>query len=127
MTTAFTFSGIGPRLGKPLARGYSRSPLRHVAAGLSVAALAVALAAFAASTLSGVLDTGPLAGKAAGQARRVGVFTGEYANGVPVYRLPAVTVVASRKAELAPRGAEDQARVSPVAESRSGSITDHSL
>lgn len=31
----------------------------------------------------------------------VGVFSGEFVNGVPVYRLPRLVVVASRKAELA--------------------------
>ena len=31
----------------------------------------------------------------------VGVFTGRYSNGVPVYQFPAVTVVAHRKVELA--------------------------
>ncbi len=33
----------------------------------------------------------------------VGAATGDYENGLPVYRLPAVTVTASRRAELAPR------------------------
>jgi hypothetical protein len=35
------------------------------------------------------------------QGQMAGVFTGRYANGMPIYRLPPVTVVAGRKAELA--------------------------
>lgn len=37
-----------------------------------------------------------------------GSFTGEYANGVPVYRLPSVSVTASRKEELAKIAEEDR-------------------
>ena len=36
----------------------------------------------------------------------VGVYTGQDADGRPVYRLPAITVQASRKAELAKTAAE---------------------
>jgi hypothetical protein len=41
------------------------------------------------------------AGKASATAQVVGVFTGEYVNGTPVYRLPPVTVVANRDVERA--------------------------
>ena len=47
-------------------------------------------------------------GNSSGQGQMVGVFTGRFANGVPIYRLPAVTVVASRKAELAKIEREEQ-------------------
>ena len=42
------------------------------------------------------------------QAPMVGVPTGEMQNGVPVYRLPSVTVAVSRSAELAKMELEDQ-------------------
>jgi hypothetical protein len=42
------------------------------------------------------------------QAPMVGVPTGEMANGVPVYRLPSVTVAVSRSAELARIAREEQ-------------------
>ena len=42
----------------------------------------------------------------------VGVATGEYQNGVPVYRLPPVTVTVSRSAELAKMAREDAVAMS---------------
>jgi len=42
------------------------------------------------------------------QAPMVGVPTGEMQNGVPVYRLPSVTVAVSRSAELAKIAREEQ-------------------
>ena len=36
-----------------------------------------------------------------------GTFTGEFENGVPVYRLPAITVTTSRSAELAKMASEE--------------------
>jgi hypothetical protein len=42
------------------------------------------------------------------QAPMVGVPTGEMQNGVPVYRLPSVTVAVSRSAELAKMAREEQ-------------------
>ncbi|MEO8741183.1 MAG: hypothetical protein ABI537_15970 [Casimicrobiaceae bacterium] len=37
----------------------------------------------------------------------IGTFTGEYANGVPVYRLPPISITADRKTELAKMERED--------------------
>jgi hypothetical protein len=42
------------------------------------------------------------------QGEIVGVFTGRFANGMPVYRFPPVIVVANRKAELAKIEREEQ-------------------
>jgi ABC-type enterobactin transport system permease subunit len=42
------------------------------------------------------------------RAPMVGVATGEMQNGVPVYRLPSVTVAVSRSAELAKMAQEGQ-------------------
>jgi chromosome condensin MukBEF complex kleisin-like MukF subunit len=44
---------------------------------------------------------GERVGNAADQNRLVGVFTGRFANGNPIYQLPPITVVANRKAEFA--------------------------
>jgi hypothetical protein len=46
--------------------------------------------------------------KAETPAPMVGTFTGEFENGVPVYRLPAITVTASRTVELARMAQEEQ-------------------
>lgn len=76
---------------------------------------AVALAfvtTVAATAVAGCADTAPprsaeSARAAPAQPQRstrvapAAVFTGEYVNGLPVYRLPPIDVVASRKAELA--------------------------
>ncbi|HEV8256031.1 MAG TPA: hypothetical protein VGR42_03565 [Casimicrobiaceae bacterium] len=44
---------------------------------------------------------GERAGNASDQSRLIGVFTGRFANGMPIYQLPPITVVANRNAELA--------------------------
>ena len=49
------------------------------------------------------------------EARNVGVFTGTFVNGMPVYRLPPVSVIAYRKVEVAKMEREEQqARVKQV-------------
>jgi hypothetical protein len=45
--------------------------------------------------------TGAYAGNASDPGRLTGVFTGRFANGMPIYTLPSITVVADHKAELA--------------------------
>jgi hypothetical protein len=45
--------------------------------------------------------TGERAGNASDRGRPVGVFTGRFADGMPIYQLPSITVVANRNAELA--------------------------
>jgi hypothetical protein len=47
-------------------------------------------------------------GNSSGQGQMVGVFTGRFADGVPIYRLPPVAVVASREAERARIEREEQ-------------------
>jgi hypothetical protein len=42
------------------------------------------------------------------EAQNVGVFTGNFANGMPVYRLPPVSVIAHRKAEEAKKTREER-------------------
>ena len=38
----------------------------------------------------------------------IGTFTGQFENGVPVYRLPSISITASRSAELAKMAQEEQ-------------------
>jgi hypothetical protein len=45
------------------------------------------------------------------EAQNVGVFTGNFANGMPVYRLPPVSVIAHRKVEEAKKREEREARL----------------
>jgi len=64
-------------------------------------AAATAFAIIAGLTITG--DVTP-----AEPAPMVGSFTGEYVDGVPVYRLPSVNVAVSRTAELARIQQEDR-------------------
>jgi len=93
MTMTLTFSRIESGLGK--------RPAASVLAAIFASALAAAATA-------GVAAADVPAGKAPGVMPTVGVYTGRYANGVPVYRLPPVTVVGSRTAELAKTAREQQ-------------------
>jgi hypothetical protein len=55
--------------------------------------------------------TPTLVANASGETRGAGAFTGEFVNGVPVYRLPAINVVGRRQAEVAKtRRDEESAR-----------------
>jgi hypothetical protein len=78
-----------------------------------VAALSTALAAtflIAAATLTPAKEApraAPVA-KVEAQVPMVGMFTGEFDNGVPVYRLPPIIVTSSRSAELAKMVREEQ-------------------
>lgn len=73
-------------------------------------------AAFAASAMIATAAPGlateesaprPTTAKASDTAQMVGVFTGEYVKGVPVYRFPPLTISANRKSELARPAPED--------------------
>jgi len=77
---------------------------------LCLAIFAVALAAF-----RGLADPGPsakaspaMATATPGPQQPAGTFTGTYVNGAPVYRLPAITVEASREVETARSEQEDK-------------------
>jgi hypothetical protein len=73
---------------------------------LSTPLVVVALIATLALGAAGVAVGSPPTSKT--QAQMVGVFTGEYINGAPVYRLPPVIVVASGKVERAKLEREKQ-------------------
>jgi hypothetical protein len=102
---------LTPRLRSALASAVSDAP-----ALLSAFLGAAVLLATAAAAAAG--PVGPAsAGETSAQAQTVAVFSGTYVNGVPVYRLPRITVFATRPTELAknerkgqPARARDQTR-----------------
>ncbi|HEY2967481.1 MAG TPA: hypothetical protein VGK75_03855 [Casimicrobiaceae bacterium] len=72
---------------------------RRIAFQLSTPLLVVTLiAAVTLGAAAEAADSRPT-GTAPATAQLIGSFTGEYVNGAPVYRLPSVIVVASRKVE----------------------------
>ena len=80
--------------------------LALISVQLSTPLVVVALIATLPLGAAGVAIGSPPTSKT--QAQMVGVFTGEYINGSPVYRLPPVMVVASRKVERAKLEREKQ-------------------
>jgi hypothetical protein len=105
MTTPFTFSIIGSHLGKFAARGQSRRPSARMVRWLLV--LVVALCACAALVLA-VDAYAPQARRASADAPMIGVFTGEFVDGAPVYRLSSIEVSAKRNVELAKMAREER-------------------
>ena len=79
---------------------HTDSGLQRLAGGL--ASLAVALLVTVAMPVS-ACEKGPAAliAKASAETRAVGTFTGEIVDGAPVYRLPSITVVGRREADVA--------------------------
>jgi uncharacterized protein YjiS (DUF1127 family) len=75
---------------------------------LSASLLAVGLIATATPMRAAEPTCPPPTSTAYAQAQMAGVFTGEFVNGAPVYRLPQVIVVADRKVELAKMEREEQ-------------------
>ena len=76
----------------------------------TVAGIAIAAALVAAATLSPARSalTPANAANSATPAPVAAAATGDYENGLPVYRLPAVTVTASRGAERAKMAQEQR-------------------
>jgi len=82
------------------------SRLSHAAAGRPrvlrcAAILATAILATVAASVSACDKSAALVASTAGETRSASSFTGEFVNGVPVYRLPAITVVGRRPADVA--------------------------
>jgi len=90
-----------------------RRMAQSMAARLAALALTAMLAACVMPVSAG--DSASPAGRGAVTPAnpQFGVFTGEFVDGMPVYRLPPITVIGSRSADLA--GKE---RALPVARSR---------
>ena len=72
---------------------------RRIAVQLGTPLLVVALIATVA--VGATAEAANLRPTGKERAQMVGVFTGEYVNGAPVYRLPPVTIAASRRVERA--------------------------
>jgi hypothetical protein len=70
--------------------------------------LVAGLIATAMPTWAAEATCPPPASTTYAQAQTVGVFTGRFVDGAPVYRLPAMVVVANRQAELAKMEREEQ-------------------
>ena len=70
--------------------------------------LAIVLTAVAMHVMAAGTAAPQPTGTAPVQAPHVGVFTGKFVNGMPVYRLPPVDVIAYRKVELARMEREEQ-------------------
>jgi len=84
-------------------RRFAIRALQALALGLAVVLL---LAAIPVSTDK---SAAPQLGKLApATAPMIGTFTGEYENGVAVYRLPPIAITADRKTEMAKMAREDR-------------------
>jgi hypothetical protein len=84
----------------------TQSTIRVSASLLVIVLIAIGTPAVAAETVPQPKD------KASIETQSVGVFTGAFVNGMPVYRLPPVSVVAHRKVEEARMAREErEARV----------------
>ena len=68
---------------------------------VSAAAVATALSATLTLASAAEIDASNASPTMTNQAPIVAIATGEMVDGVPVYRLPAITVTVSRRAELA--------------------------
>ena len=98
-------------------RGALASAMRGVPALLSAFLGAAVLLATAAVASAG--PVGPAsAGETSAQAQTVAVFSGTYVDGVPVYRLPRITVFAPRPTELAKNERKGQPARSREAQSK---------
>ena len=82
--------------------------VRNILAALLVLIIAATLIGAVAWTPAKQAPAAVLIVKAEAPASMVGTATGEFDNGVPVYRLPAVSVITSRSAELARMAQEDR-------------------
>ena len=81
---------------------------RQISVRLMTPLLVLALIATAALGAAAEAPDLRATSKERAQAQMVGVFSGEFVNGAPVYRLPPVIVVASRSVEQAKLEREEQ-------------------
>ena len=85
------------------------------AARLSMGLLAAMLIAASPAAAGEALGPVPITRPSAREPV-IGLFTGKFVNGMPVYRLPSITVLASRKAEFA--GIEREERLTRARQAR---------
>ena len=81
---------------------------RNILAALFIVLVASTTISATAWTPAKEAPVAALAAKVEAPVPIVGTFTGEFDNGVPVYRFPTITVTASRSAELAKMAREEQ-------------------
>jgi hypothetical protein len=72
------------------------SKVDDVTFAVCLSSVALALAAFAGSAAAGEPRVGNPVNTSVSQQPAAGTFTGAYVNGMPVYRLPTISVSASR-------------------------------
>jgi hypothetical protein len=82
--------------------------IRNILAVLSIVLAAAALIGATVWTPTKEARLPSPVTKAEAPTPMVGTFTGEFENGVPVYRLPSISVTVSRSAELARMAQEEQ-------------------
>ena len=82
--------------------------IRKIVATLSIVLVAAVLIGASAWHPAKVTPMGSPVAKLAIPAQMVGVATGEFENGVPVYRLPSIAVTVSRSEALARMAHEEQ-------------------
>ena len=82
--------------------------IRNILAALCIVLVAAALIGATVWTSAKEAPVVSPVAKTEMPAPMVGTFTGEFQNGVPVYRLPAITATASRSAELVEMAREAQ-------------------
>ena len=76
-------------------REFRISPALHMSVKLGVAALVMLVMVACIDAF----DSTPASEQRPALVAVVGVFTGQYVGGVPLYRLPSVSVIGSRKVE----------------------------
>jgi hypothetical protein len=96
----------------------ARAPAEY-RGGVVLQLFAPLLVVLTSIAVSGVPDEAADSPSKVSPQHRMGVFSGEYVDGVPVYQLPSVNVVSSRKAEDARRERERQLSRSQQGRSRS--------
>ena len=84
------------------------SHTRNILAALVIVLVAATLIGATAWTPARQAPVAASTGQVDTPAPLVGTATGEFDNGAPVYRFPAITVTASRSAELAKMAQEEQ-------------------
>ena len=86
----------------------AKNRTRNILAALFIVLVAASMIGATAWTPTKEAPVAALTAKVEAPAAMAGTFTGEFNNDVPVYRFPAITVTASRSAELAKMAREEQ-------------------
>ena len=93
---------------------------RQIPVALSASLLAAGLIATATPTWAAEATNPRSTSAVYAKAQTAGIFTGQLIDGVPLYRLPPVAVVATRKVELAKTEREEQSMRAKQARGKTG-------